>query len=163
MDIKKLQTAVYDRTGIRVDQADPVFALVALNDIVLSELVDNYEQTLQRTHAELEKKFGSLLEIHKSIIAASKELADRADQAHLAAALKAAAEAKKEIMRAAQEAGSSEITKIAAVVANAAHQLALAGQQVKANGSRSWAIAIVQAVIGGIVASTILVTAQHFN
>ena len=39
MDPHKLRTQVFDKTGIRIDIDDPVFALVALNEAVLAETV----------------------------------------------------------------------------------------------------------------------------
>lgn len=41
MDQQKLRTLVFEKTGIKIDATDPVFALVALNESVL-------EETLQR-------------------------------------------------------------------------------------------------------------------
>lgn len=163
MDIKKLQIAVYEKTGIRIDEADPVLAVVALNEALLGELIAAYQQAADNNNLELNEKIGSLVEIHQKIIAASKELTERANQAHMAAALKAAAEAKTEIMSAAREAISTELTKVSSIVANTAHQLAMAGDKVKANTTRSWTIAIVQAVIGGIVAGAVVLVSTHFQ
>lgn len=39
MDPHKLRTQVFDKTGIKIDVDDPVFALVALNEAVLAETV----------------------------------------------------------------------------------------------------------------------------
>ena len=39
MDPHKLRTHVFDKTGIKVDVDDPIFALVALNEAVLAETV----------------------------------------------------------------------------------------------------------------------------
>ena len=39
MDQHKLRSHVFDKTGIRVDVDDPIFALVALNEAVLAETV----------------------------------------------------------------------------------------------------------------------------
>ena len=163
MDIKKLQLAVFEKTGIRIDDADPVFAVVALNEALLSELIAAYQLAAEKNNVELDERIGSLVEIHHNIIAASKELAERANQAHMAAALKAAAEAKTEIMNAAREAISTELTKVSSIVANTAHQLAMAGDKVKANTTRSWMIAIVQAVIGGIVAGMVVLILTHLQ
>ena len=41
MDQQKLRTLVFEKTGIKIDTTDPVFALVALNECIL-------EETLQR-------------------------------------------------------------------------------------------------------------------
>ncbi|MBC7502211.1 MAG: hypothetical protein H7315_17200 [Herminiimonas sp.] len=39
MDQNKLRTLVFEKTGIRIDTMDPVFALVALNEAVLDDSV----------------------------------------------------------------------------------------------------------------------------
>jgi hypothetical protein len=39
MDQHKLRSHVFDKTGIKVDVDDPIFALVALNEAVLAETV----------------------------------------------------------------------------------------------------------------------------
>lgn len=39
MDQHKLRTLVFEKTGIKVDSNDPIFALVALNETVLAESV----------------------------------------------------------------------------------------------------------------------------
>ena len=40
MDQHKLRTHVFDKTGIRIDVDDPIFALVALNEAVLADTVE---------------------------------------------------------------------------------------------------------------------------
>ena len=40
MDRHKLRSHVFDKTGIKVDVDDPIFALVALNEAVLAETVE---------------------------------------------------------------------------------------------------------------------------
>jgi len=42
MDHQKLRNLVFDKTGIRIDIDDPVFALVALNEAVLGEAVERH-------------------------------------------------------------------------------------------------------------------------
>lgn len=163
MDIKKLQLAVFEKTGIRIDEADPVFAVVALNEALLGELIAAHQLAAEKNNVELNEKIGGLVEIHRNIIAASKDLVERANHAHMAAALKAAAEARTEIMNSAREAISTELTKVASIVANTAHQLAIAGEKVKANTTRSWTIAIVQAVIGGIVAGMVVLVSLQIQ
>lgn len=39
MDQHKLRSLVFDKTGVRIDVDDPIFALVALNEAVLAETV----------------------------------------------------------------------------------------------------------------------------
>lgn len=42
MDQHKLRNLVFDKTGVRIDVDDPVFALVALNEAVLEEAVQRH-------------------------------------------------------------------------------------------------------------------------
>lgn len=66
-------------------------------------------------------------------------------------------------MTAARLAVSAELEKAAAIITNAAHQQANAGDKVKANAQHRWAIAMVQAVIGGTVADVLVLTALHLK
>lgn len=50
MDQQKLRTLVFEKTGIRIDTTDPVFALVALNESVLEETLQRHLGLL-RDHA----------------------------------------------------------------------------------------------------------------
>lgn len=42
MDQQKLRTLVFEKTGVKIDIDDPVFALVALNEAVLAEAVERH-------------------------------------------------------------------------------------------------------------------------
>jgi hypothetical protein len=42
MDQQKLRNLVFEKTGVRIDVDDPVFALVALNEAVLAEAVERH-------------------------------------------------------------------------------------------------------------------------
>lgn len=163
MDIQKLRQAVFERTGIRIDEVDPVFTVVALNEAVFEDMLEVYQQAMAKNNGELDERIGSLVVLHRKLVDAAQDLAERSKQAHLNAALKAATEAKAEIMTAARLAISTEVEKAAAIVTSAAHQLANAGEKVKANSAHSWAIAITQAVIGGIVAGIVVVISMHFT
>lgn len=163
MDIQKLRQIVFEKTGIRVDEVDPVFTVVALNEAMFEDMIELYQQALARNNNELDEKIGSLVVLHRKLVDASQDLVERANHAHLNAALKAATEAKADIMTAARLAISAELEKAAAIVTNAAHQLASAGEKVKANSQHSWVIAITQAVIGGMVAGIVVLTALLFK
>lgn len=149
MDIQRLQNQVFERTGIRIDAVDPVFTVVALNEAVFEDLMRVYEEAQTKSNGELDERIGSLVVLHRNLVAAGKDLTERADQAHLNSALKAAAEAKADIMAAARQAVSVEMEKAVALLAKAT-------DEARANGRRSWGIAIAQAVIGGIVAAMIV-------
>lgn len=40
MDTQKLRSQVFEKTGVKIDLDDPVFAVVALNELVLEEAVE---------------------------------------------------------------------------------------------------------------------------
>jgi hypothetical protein len=149
MDIQRLQNQVFERTGIRIDAIDPVFTVVALNEAVFEELMTVFLETQTKNIGELDQRIGSLIVLHRNLVAAGKDLTERADQAHLNAALKAAAEAKTEIMVAAKNAVSSELEKEAGINSNAS-------SHVQQTTRRGWGIAIAQAIIGGIVSAGII-------
>lgn len=62
MDLNKLRTQVFEKTGIKIDTNDPVFALVALNEAVLSECVEQHIGNLQNAAEQLKAETGQLLE-----------------------------------------------------------------------------------------------------
>jgi hypothetical protein len=146
MDIQRLQNQVFERTGIRIDQVDPVFTVVALNESVFEELMKVFLETQSKNVGELDERIGSLVVLHRNIVTASKDLAERADQAHLNSALKAAAEAKSEIFAAAKMAISAEMEEAVRLLKETTRDAQLTKK-------RTWGLAIVQALIGGIVAS----------
>lgn len=150
MDLHKLQTAVFEKTGIRLDHKDPVFALVALNEVVVADLLAAAHEQWAQNNEALDARIGGLVKIHDEILAASRNLAGRVDQAHLAAALKAATEAKTEIFKSARDAVSSEVGKAAMIFTHGVAQLEAAQRSASIEG---WAIAILQAAIGGMVAA----------
>lgn len=162
MEIQKLRTAIFEKTGVRVDETDPIFTLVALNEALLEDTANKIADTLAKNNGELDERIGSLVVAHRTLTAAADNLVERANQAHMTAALKAAAEAKKEIMTAAQEAVRSEVERSAAIITKASEELADAGRKARANIRRGWLVASVQAVIGGIVAGATVLTAMHF-
>jgi hypothetical protein len=49
MDQQKLRTLVFEKTGVRIDVDDPVFALVALNEAVLAEAVERHVALLDNS------------------------------------------------------------------------------------------------------------------
>ena len=149
MDIQRLQNQVFERTGVRIDAIDPVFTVVALNEAVFEELMKAFLETQTKNIGELDERIGSLVVLHRNLVSAGKDLAERADQAHLNSALKAATEAKSEILAAAKTAVSSEI-KVAVRL------LKEATDEVQKNKKRAWGLAVVHAMIGGIVASGLM-------
>lgn len=163
MDIQKLRQAVFEKTGIRIDEVDPVFTIVALNETMFENMIEVYQQALTKNNNELDEKIGSLLIVHRKLVEASQDLVERANQAHLNAALKAATEAKADIMMAARLAVSIELEKSAAIITNTAHQLASAGEKVKTNTQHNLAITITQAIISGIIAGIMVLASLHFK
>jgi len=53
MDQQKLRTLVFEKTGVRIDIDDPVFAVVALNEAVLAEAVERHVALLDAATREL--------------------------------------------------------------------------------------------------------------
>ncbi|MFL6672752.1 MAG: hypothetical protein ACJ8LG_05590 [Massilia sp.] len=53
MDQQKLRTLVFEKTGVKIDVDDPVFALVALNEAVLEEAVGRHVALLREANAAL--------------------------------------------------------------------------------------------------------------
>jgi hypothetical protein len=53
MDQLKLRSLVFEKTGVKIDVDDPVFALVALNEAVLAEAVERHVALLDEATREL--------------------------------------------------------------------------------------------------------------
>jgi hypothetical protein len=62
MDLNKLRTQVFEKTGIKIDTGDPVFALVALNDAVLEESVERHVAKLNEATQKMQEQTTHLLE-----------------------------------------------------------------------------------------------------
>jgi len=162
MDIPKLRTRIFEKTGVRVDDSDPIFTLVALNESLLEDVIRTFNDTLGKNNAEIDERIGSIVVLHRELVAAAENLVERANQAHMASALKAAAEAKTEIMVAARQAVSAEVEKSATIISTAANTLADAGNRVSVGQRHRWLVASAQAVISGIVAGIVVVATMHF-
>ena len=61
MDQQKLRTLVFEKTGVRIDVDDPIFALVALNEAVLAEAVERHVALLDDATADLADQAEALL------------------------------------------------------------------------------------------------------
>lgn len=59
MDQHKLRTLVFEKTGIKVDVDDPIFALVALNEAVLAEAVERHVARIDAASATLVRQAGA--------------------------------------------------------------------------------------------------------
>jgi hypothetical protein len=53
MDQQKLRNLVFEKTGVRIDVDDPVFALVALNEAVLEEAVERHIALLHEASSRI--------------------------------------------------------------------------------------------------------------
>jgi hypothetical protein len=53
MDQQKLRSLVFEKTGVKIDIDDPIFALVALNEAVLAEAVERHVALLDEATREL--------------------------------------------------------------------------------------------------------------
>lgn len=59
MDQHKLRTLVFEKTGVKVDVDDPIFALVALNEAVLAEAVERHVERIDAASAALARQAGA--------------------------------------------------------------------------------------------------------
>lgn len=60
MDQQKLRTLVFEKTGVKIDVDDPVFALVALNEAVLAEAVERHVALLDEATGVLASQVEAL-------------------------------------------------------------------------------------------------------
>jgi hypothetical protein len=61
MDQQKLRSLVFEKTGVKIDVDDPVFALVALNEAVLAEAVERHVALLDEATRALAEQAQALL------------------------------------------------------------------------------------------------------
>lgn len=62
MDLNKLRMQVFEKTGIKIDTSDPIFALVALNEAVLSECVEQHIANLEGAAERLREQTAHLIQ-----------------------------------------------------------------------------------------------------
>ncbi|HSY27325.1 MAG TPA: hypothetical protein VK832_07475 [Burkholderiaceae bacterium] len=62
MDLNKLRSLVFEKTGIKIETNDPIFALVALNEAVLSECVEQHITNLQGAAEQLKEQTTHLIQ-----------------------------------------------------------------------------------------------------
>jgi hypothetical protein len=79
MDLNILRTLVFEKTGIKIDTGDPVFALVALNEAVLAECVEPHVATLHQAADKLNKQTGQLLEASERYRSLLQQLGETSD------------------------------------------------------------------------------------
>jgi hypothetical protein len=60
MDQQKLRMLVFEKTGVKIDIDDPIFALVALNEAVLAEAVERHVALLDNATASLAEQAQAL-------------------------------------------------------------------------------------------------------
>jgi len=60
MDQQKLRSLVFEKTGVKIDVDDPIFALVALNEAVLAEAVERHVALLDDATRELADQVAAL-------------------------------------------------------------------------------------------------------
>lgn len=61
MDLNLLRTAVFEKTGIKIDTQDPIFALVALHETVLADSVAHQLNAIDGATTRLHQQTGELL------------------------------------------------------------------------------------------------------
>ncbi|MRX08574.1 hypothetical protein GJ697_12060 [Pseudoduganella sp. FT25W] len=81
MDQQKLRSLVFEKTGVKIDIDDPVFALVALNEAVLEDAVQRHVALIDAASQELAQQarlaggVAAQAPSHKSAHDASNEIA----------------------------------------------------------------------------------------
>ncbi|MGZ3182655.1 MAG: hypothetical protein ACXU8N_09455 [Telluria sp.] len=60
MDQQKLRTLVFEKTGVKIDVDDPVFALVALNEAVLEDAVQRHVAAIDQASQELTEQLKTI-------------------------------------------------------------------------------------------------------
>lgn len=79
MDLNKLRTLVFEKSGIKVDTSDPIFALVALNEAVLSECVEPHVAVLDSAADKLKAQTAQLLEASEAYRSLLQQLGEVSD------------------------------------------------------------------------------------
>lgn len=90
MDVNKLRTLVFEKTGVKVDSNDPIFALVALNEVVLAECVEQHVALMLDATDNLGAQTGRLIEAGEHYTKVLQQIAavtENAPPAELAAVL----------------------------------------------------------------------------
>ncbi len=60
MDQQKLRSLVFEKTGVKIDIDDPIFALVALNEAVLEETVERHVAQIEAATRALTEQAGTM-------------------------------------------------------------------------------------------------------
>lgn len=90
MDINKLRTLVFEKTGIKIDTNDPIFALVALNEAVLAECVAEQVTALHQAAEKLSEQTSQLQQagaLYENVLTQLAATSETTPAANMAAAL----------------------------------------------------------------------------
>ena len=90
MDLNRLRTLVFEKSGIKVDTSDPIFALVALNEAVLSECVEPHVAVLNDAADRLNAQTVQLLDAsgrYRALLQRQGEASETGNPSPLAEAL----------------------------------------------------------------------------
>ncbi len=94
MDLNLLRMAVFEKTGIKVDTEDPIFALVALHETVLAESVAHQLNAIDEATARMHAQTAELLAAGtylKALLSAAGHTVDGVPPPSAAAAVRAPA------------------------------------------------------------------------
>lgn len=64
MDQQKLRSLVFEKTGIKIDTSDPVFAVVAMNEALLEEAVQRHLLVLEQSSQAILQQLHALRALH---------------------------------------------------------------------------------------------------
>lgn len=150
MDIDQLRNEVFAKTKIRLDETDPVFAIVALNEAVLDEWLQKANHALEENQLLLDEKLNALIEVHDQFLSQSRLWAEQARHSHKEFVLTTAVKAKAEVAEAAYKAIRAELRSVPRL----SPLDATAREEKQAH---RWMSAIVQGIVSGFIAAVLFV------
>jgi len=159
MDIQKIRASIFEKTGTKIDVSDPVFTIIAMNEAMIEELFSSHQQTISNADVNLDEKIGILVSLQNRLIEHSGELLQKNSNAQLTAALKAATEAKAEILKAARIAVRDEVKASSDIITSAAESLAEKSKHV---ARTHWMMSLAIGVLSGITSAVIVMLGTHY-
>src|SRR4051812_22711052 len=80
MELNRLRTLVFEKTGIKIGTDDPIFALVALNEAVLAECVEPHVAALNQAAHQLSQQTNKLVHASEIYTLLLQQLGNISDQ-----------------------------------------------------------------------------------
>jgi L-lactate utilization protein LutC len=125
MDKTKLINLIFEKTGQKIGEDDPILSTLALNQAVLEDYVDRVTREVDAASSRIEVNAGALLAGSRAVLAETGKIVAEADKLHQAAAAKAAETAKTTLAdEAARLVTDAARSAVQTVLEDAARQLA---------------------------------------